>query len=378
MERALPPLSYTILPLTHDPWPHNADDLSTSSSSATHITSHSTSLLLKALLAIAVLVMIIVTVVGNALVCLAVVLVRKLKQPANFLIVSLAIADFFVGMLVMPLALVDLLFPEWPLGRSMCKLWTTADLTLCTASIVSLCAISVDRYLVITRPLRYSAMRTTARMLVYIAIVWVIAAVVSVSSHIIANLLDTQETDDRICQLFLANFFYAMKFMRSRIFINWNCTDSGGTIDVDRETSPHVIQHFAYQIYATIISFYGPTLIMLILYVQIWRAAKRIARKDHDQTTHMQVGVDKNGNDHLDLIPETQKTLKIVKNDHRGYLHRPSALFHAVKMPLSFRYESLFIASGFFTKENGMRMREARFLVVFCFGISKYFKSSTK
>ncbi|KAL6723001.1 hypothetical protein Aduo_018057 [Ancylostoma duodenale] len=295
MERALPPLSYTILPLTHDPWPHNGDDLSTSSSSATHITSHSTSLLLKALLAIAVLVMIIVTVVGNALVCLAVVLVRKLKQPANFLIVSLAIADFFVGMLVMPLALVDLLFPEWPLGRSMCKLWTTADLTLCTASIVSLCAISVDRYLVITRPLRYSAMRTTARMLVYIAIVWVIAAVVSVSSHIIANLLDTQEADDRICQ---------------------------------------VIQHFAYQIYATIISFYGPTLIMLILYVQIWRAAKRIARKDHDQTTHMQVGVDKNGNDHLDLIPETQKTLKIVKNDHRGYLHRPSALFHAVKMPL--------------------------------------------
>ncbi|RCN42893.1 hypothetical protein ANCCAN_11116 [Ancylostoma caninum] len=117
MERALPPLSYTILPLTHDPWPHNGDDLSTSSSSATHITSHSTSLLLKALLAIAVLVMIIVTVVGNALVCLAVVLVRKLKQPANFLIVSLAIADFFVGMLVMPLALVDLLFPEWPLGR---------------------------------------------------------------------------------------------------------------------------------------------------------------------------------------------------------------------------------------------------------------------
>lgn len=85
--------------------------------------------------------------------------------------------------------------------RSMCKLWTTADLTLCTASIVSLCAISVDRYLVITRPLRYSAMRTTARMLAYIAIVWVIAAVVSISSHIIANLLDTEKSEDRVCQV---------------------------------------------------------------------------------------------------------------------------------------------------------------------------------
>ncbi|KAK5972333.1 hypothetical protein GCK32_000582 [Trichostrongylus colubriformis] len=178
----------------------------------------------------------------------------------------------------------------------MCKLWTTADLTLCTASIVSLCAISVDRYLVITRPLRYSAVRTTARMLIYIAVVWIIAACVSLSSHIIANLLDTEKSDeDRICQ---------------------------------------VIQHFAYQIYATIISFYGPTVIMLILYVQIWRAANRIARKDHDQTTQICVGFDKNGNDHVDLIAETQKSVKAAKNEHRGYLHRPSALFHAVKMPL--------------------------------------------
>lgn len=74
-------------------------------------------MLLKTVVAAVVLAMIAVTIVGNALVCLAVVLVRKLKQPANFLIVSLAIADFLVGLLVMPLALVDLLFSEWPLGR---------------------------------------------------------------------------------------------------------------------------------------------------------------------------------------------------------------------------------------------------------------------
>ncbi|VDK52843.1 unnamed protein product [Cylicostephanus goldi] len=114
MERALPPLPYTILPLTHDPWPLDQKD---QHSTTTHIPSYSSSLLLKALLAAFVLVMIIVTVVGNALVFLAVVMVRKLQQPANFLIVSLAIADFCVGMLVMPLALVDLLFPQWPLGR---------------------------------------------------------------------------------------------------------------------------------------------------------------------------------------------------------------------------------------------------------------------
>ncbi|KHJ99948.1 7 transmembrane receptor [Oesophagostomum dentatum] len=240
MERALPPLSYTILPLTHEPWHDGVEDAA--ASPAQPDAANSSSALLKVSLAMLVLVMIIVTVVGNALVCLAVVLVRKLQQPANFLIVSLAIADFFVGMLVMPLALVDLLFPQWPLGRSMCKLWTTADLTLCTASIVSLCAISVDRYLVITRPLRYSAMRTTARMLVYIAIVWVIAAVVSLSSHIIASLLDTQESDGRICQTIFACYSLLCVLAYSS---TGNSTRSIETIDVDRETFdprvPHLI-----------------------------------------------------------------------------------------------------------------------------------------
>ncbi|KAK6034004.1 7 transmembrane receptor [Cooperia oncophora] len=292
MERALAPLSYTILPLVHEPWPY---DDSSPSSSTTHSSTYPSSMLLRTLLSVAVLLMIVVTIVGNGLVFLAVVLVRKLKQPANFLIISLAIADFFVGLLVMPLAFIDLLFTEWPLGRSMCKLWTTADLTLCTASIVSLCAISVDRYLVITRPLRYSAIRTTARMLIYIAVVWMIAAIVSLSSHIIANLLDSEKHEDRICQ---------------------------------------VIQHFAYQIYATIISFYGPTIIMLILYVQIWRAAKRIARKDHNQTIDIRVGFHKDCSGSVDLVPESQKSLNVVKNEDRGYLHRSSTLFHAVKVPL--------------------------------------------
>ncbi|KAH7693318.1 Serotonin/octopamine receptor family protein 7 a [Aphelenchoides avenae] len=62
--------------------------------------------------------MIIATVVGNAMVCLAVLLVRKLKQqPANLLLVSLAVADFCVGLLVMPPALVYIIEDRWVLGK---------------------------------------------------------------------------------------------------------------------------------------------------------------------------------------------------------------------------------------------------------------------
>ncbi|VDO37652.1 unnamed protein product [Brugia timori] len=60
---------------------------------------------------------IVATLVGNSLVIMAVLLVRKLKiQPANYLFVSMAVADFCVGLFVMPIALIDLLTDRWILG----------------------------------------------------------------------------------------------------------------------------------------------------------------------------------------------------------------------------------------------------------------------
>ena len=47
------------------------------------------------------------TIVGNILVCTAVSIVRKLRTPSNWLIVSLAVADLLVALLVMPPALVS-------------------------------------------------------------------------------------------------------------------------------------------------------------------------------------------------------------------------------------------------------------------------------
>lgn len=47
-----------------------------------------------------------VTVVGNAMVMVAVCLVPKLQRPENLLIISLAIADELIGIVVMPVAAV--------------------------------------------------------------------------------------------------------------------------------------------------------------------------------------------------------------------------------------------------------------------------------
>jgi hypothetical protein len=71
-------------------------------------------------------VLIVVTIVGNLLVCLSVVLVRKLRKPQNYLLVSLALSDLFVAMFVMPFALVfEVHGGIWPLNNGLCDLWVS-------------------------------------------------------------------------------------------------------------------------------------------------------------------------------------------------------------------------------------------------------------
>jgi len=76
-------------------------------------------------------------------------------------VLSLAVADLLVGLCVLPFSLgVHLHKGLWPFGLVLCQLWLAADVWLCTASIYNLLAIGLDRFLAVTRPLRYTALMT--------------------------------------------------------------------------------------------------------------------------------------------------------------------------------------------------------------------------
>lgn len=125
-------------------------------------------------------IMIIVVLAGNGLVVAAVVIFRHIRTPSNILLLNLAVADITVAALVMTFSLGRLLNNGvWVAGEFMCKLWMSLDVLCCTASILNLCMVSLDKYWAITRPLSYNVIMSRRRTTVMISIVWILSSVIS-------------------------------------------------------------------------------------------------------------------------------------------------------------------------------------------------------
>ncbi|OWK55477.1 Histamine H2 receptor [Lonchura striata] len=134
---------------------------------------------LQVLVGFCLFTLIVVTLCGNIIVCLAVTLDRRLRSLTNCIIVSLAITDLLLGLLVLPFSALYELTKEWPFGSVLCNIYTSLDVMLCTASILNLLMISLDRYFAVTTPLRYRQVVTPSRVAVGLAVIWTVSLMVS-------------------------------------------------------------------------------------------------------------------------------------------------------------------------------------------------------
>ena len=131
----------------------------------------------------------VLAVTGNALVIWLVTTKRRLRTTANFFIVSLATADFCVGLFLFP-------------ALFTCKRWST----YCTAyhrrvilahlgffvhaSTANLCAMTADRYIAVALPLRYIVFMTPQRSIRMIATAWVFPAVAWITYTVLVHYRD--------------------------------------------------------------------------------------------------------------------------------------------------------------------------------------------
>lgn len=106
------------------------------------------------------------TIVGNLMVLISFKLDKSLQTPSNYFLFSLAIADFCVGVISMPLFTLYTLLGYWPLGPFLCDSWLAMDYLVSNASVLHLMLISFDRFFSIMYPLIYRIKRTKSKVLV--------------------------------------------------------------------------------------------------------------------------------------------------------------------------------------------------------------------
>ncbi|XP_070831514.1 trace amine-associated receptor 13c-like [Chaetodon trifascialis] len=107
----------------------------------------------------------------NLLVIVSVSHFRQLRSPTNLLLLSLAVSDFFVGLLVMPIEIL-MTWTCWVLGDLLCALYFFLPVTLISASVGSVVLISIDRYVAICHPLRYPVRITRSVVTISVCLCW--------------------------------------------------------------------------------------------------------------------------------------------------------------------------------------------------------------
>ncbi|XP_049823609.1 alpha-2 adrenergic receptor [Aethina tumida] len=174
------------------------------------------------------------------LVIIAITTEKALKNIQNWFIASLAVADFFLGLVIMPFSLANELMGYWIFGPWWCDIHSAMDVLLCTASIMNLCLISLDRYWSITQAVEYLKKRTPVRAIVMIAAVWILSALICIPPLLGWKVERAPDEQYPKCQL---------------------------------------SEELGYVLYSALGSFYIPSCIMVFVYIRIYYAAKARARR---------------------------------------------------------------------------------------------------
>nr|XP_028564470.1 D(1) dopamine receptor-like [Podarcis muralis] len=207
---------------------------------------------LQVVLATLLLLLILSTLLGNTLVCMAVVKFRHLRSKVtNLFVISLAVSDLLVAMLVMPWKAVTEVAGFWPFG-SFCDVWVAFDIMCSTASILNLCIISLDRYWAISSPFRYERKMTQRVAFVMIGVAWMLSVLISfipvqLRWHQAKELPPAHQRDFNI---------------------TWNSEENCDS-SLNR----------TYAISSSLISFYIPVVIMIVTYTRIFCIAQRQIRR---------------------------------------------------------------------------------------------------
>ncbi|THD28352.1 5-hydroxytryptamine receptor [Fasciola hepatica] len=199
------------------------------------------------------------TIVGNVFVVAAILLEKHLQGVSNYLILSLAVADLMVATLPMPISAINEVSRDWWLGNALCDFWVCSDVLCCTASIMHLVGIALDRYWAVTNA-EYIRKRTAKRIGFMITVFWLLSIAISLPA----------------------------RFTTTRL-TSWIQPVDTVNISFDEYIIPDcgINKEYGYTIFSTVVAFYMPMFFIICIYARIYMVAKaRIRRSTFRKKTN--------------------------------------------------------------------------------------------
>ncbi|XP_050681936.1 thyrotropin-releasing hormone receptor isoform X2 [Leptidea sinapis] len=141
-------------------------------------------------------------VIGNVMVPIVILKTKDMRNSTNIFLVNLSIADLMVLLVCTPTVLVEVNSkPEtWVLGKELCLAVPFIELTVAHASVLTILAISFERYYAICEPLRAGYVCTKTRATLICALAWFFAALFTSPILAIAELHTVTRQDGTVQQ----------------------------------------------------------------------------------------------------------------------------------------------------------------------------------
>ncbi|KAJ8672508.1 hypothetical protein QAD02_003767 [Eretmocerus hayati] len=137
---------------------------------------------------------IVLAMAANLMVIIVVFKYHYMRSVTNYFVVNLSLADLLVTVICMPMAVSQAVSIIWVYGEMMCKLFFYLQGVAVAASVFTITAMSVDRFLAIRNPIDFRKIFNRKSTKIVIAALWIIALVIF-SPILIAATLQSPITD---------------------------------------------------------------------------------------------------------------------------------------------------------------------------------------
>ncbi|XP_074634607.1 histamine H2 receptor-like [Acropora palmata] len=116
----------------------------------------------------------IISFLGNLLVCYAVYRNPRLRNPSNYYIISLALTDILLASCAMPLSVAYLATDEWSFGTSACEFFAILTTSMTETSAFNMALMALNRYYKVVKPNKYQAVFKPRNIVTTALLAWII------------------------------------------------------------------------------------------------------------------------------------------------------------------------------------------------------------